>query len=227
MPTNHCKQGENGCGPTTTNFVVPLHTHQHGKPFSVAALQHQVNQYTGSLAVNSVTVRSEVDGNHEVKALRYAAGYVPRAIQHKLQTQNMSPLKEQLLLCMYDLLDDGDEESVPSAEWIDLRNRGGLTHVNELTFQVFLAMELEFRKHLSAQKTPNFKTDVSTKLKQNEDVQFYWSTVSGDWDETVSEELLEEIVKLFTTIRGFSYASAWVEKYKTANAKTLEKSKGL
>ena len=115
--------------------------------------------------VNSVTVRSEVDGDHEaetsitdqeVKALRYAAGYVPRAIRHKLQTQNMRPLKEQLLLCMYDLLDDGDEESVPSAEWIDLLNRGGLTHVNELTFQVFLAMELEFRKHLSAQKTPNF-----------------------------------------------------------------------
>ena len=68
---------------------------------------------------------------------------------------------------------------------------------------------------------------MSTKLKQNEDVQFYWSMVSGDWDENVSEELLEEIVKLFTTIRGFSYASAWVEKYKTANAKTLEKSKGL
>ena len=50
---------------------------------------------------------------------------------------------------------------------------------------------------------------MSTKLKQNEDVQFYWSMVLGDWDETVSEELLEDIFKLFTTIRGFSHASGW------------------
>jgi len=43
----------------------------------------------------------------------------------------------------------------------------------------------------------------------------------------MSEALLELLVDLFLTIRGFSYASAWVEKYKTASAKTLQKSRGI
>ena len=62
---------------------------------------------------------------------------------------------------------------------------------------------------------------MSTKLKQNVDVQF-WSMASGDCCQS-----LEEIVKLYTAIRGFSYAKYVGGKYKTANVKMLEKSNGL
>ena len=48
-----------------------------------------------------------------------------------------------------------------------------------------------------------------------------------DWEEEEAEALLEQVVKMWVTIRGFSYASAWVEKCKTASAKSLQKSKGL
>ena len=77
-----------------------------------------------------------------MNALRYAAGYVPRALKKKL-IKSANPLKRQLLLCLLDLLDDGDERRTDSEEWLDLVDRGGLTRVNDTAFQVFLAMELE------------------------------------------------------------------------------------
>ena len=165
--------------------------------------------------------------NHqEMNALRYAAGYVPRALKKKL-IKSANPLKHQLLLCLLDLLDDGDERRTDSEEWLDLVDRGGLTRVNDTAFQVFLAMELELRKHLQSQCIPNFKAEVRKQILENEDVSFYWSILSCDWEVDESQALLELVVDLFLTIRGFSYASAWMEKYKAATAKTLQKSKGF
>ena len=164
--------------------------------------------------------------HQEMNTLRYAAGYVPRALRKKLK-KSANPCKDQLLLCLYDLVDDGDEGHTYTEEWLDLVDRGGLTRVNEMTFQAFLAMELELRNHLNSQHTPNFKTEVCKKLLANEDVAFYWSILSSDWEEVESLALLELVVNLFLTIRGFHYASAWLEEYKAASAKTLQKSKGL
>ena len=60
---------------------------------------------------------------------------------------------------------DGDEEHTDNEEWFDLINRGsgGLTCVNDTTFQVFLAMVIEFRKHLGSQQISNFKTHISSR----------------------------------------------------------------
>ena len=125
------------------------------------------------------------------------------------------------------MLDNGDEEHTDSEDWIELIDRGGLTRINDIAFQVFLAMEVELRKHLNSQCVPNFKMTITKKVLENEDVAFYWSILSADWEERDSQDLLELVVNMFITIRGFSYASAWVEKYKTASAKSLQKSKGL
>ena len=162
----------------------------------------------------------------EANALRYAAGYVPRALCKKLR-KSANPLKEQLLLCLLDLLDDGDEVHSDTEEWLDLIDRGGLTRVNDVAFQAFLAMELELRKHLHLCPTPNFKTHVLTKIVESDDLAFHWSVLAGDWEEGDSQALQKLVVDLFVTIRGFSYASAWMEKFKTDSAKTLQKSKGL
>ena len=83
-----------------------------------------------------------------INAIRYAAGYVPRALKKKL-TKSAHTLKEDLQLCFLDLLDDGDEESNESQDWIASINCGGLTRINHNTFELFLAMEHEPRKHLS------------------------------------------------------------------------------
>ncbi len=88
----------------------------------------------------------------EVNTLRYAAGWVPRALKKKL-SKSTHPLSKDLKLCLLDLLDEGDEETI-------LVNRGGLTLVNDLTFEVFLAMEQEVRCHLTRDKIPRLEYSI-------------------------------------------------------------------
>ena len=161
----------------------------------------------------------------ETCALRYAAGCVPRMLRKKLK-KSTHPLREDILLCLLDLLDDGDEESGESAEWIQLINRGGLTLANNTTFEVFVAMEYELRKHIRQGGTHDLDK-ITSEVRDNEDVQFLWSIVSADWEEQSAAELLQMIVNHWVRIRGFSYASAWLEKFKTAQKKTTQKSKGI
>ena len=130
-------------------------------------------------------------------------------------------------LCLLDLLNDGDKQEGAAKEWINLIDRGSLKHINESTFQVMVAMELELRKHLQCKKPPNFVREITEHILKNEDVQFHWCIIVCDWEEEETEALLEQVVKMWVTIRGFSYARAWVEKFKTASAKSLQKSKGL
>ena len=116
----------------------------------------------------------------ELNALRYAAGYIPRALLKKLK-KSAHPLNDELQLCLLDLLDDGDEEGGTAEEWLNLIDRGSLKRVNESTFQVMVAMELELRKHLQPQEPPNFVRDITEHILENEDVQFHWCLVGCDW----------------------------------------------
>ena len=53
---------------------------------------------------------------------------------------------QHLALCLLDLLDDGEESDIDESEdWIQLIDRGGLTNVNDVTYHLFVAMELEIR----------------------------------------------------------------------------------
>ena len=64
-------------------------------------------------------------------------------------------------------------------------------------------------------------------IKDNDDVQFYWSIVAAEWEEETAQALLKLIVDLWITIRGFSFASAWIEKFKKEQKKFVQKSKGV
>lgn len=162
----------------------------------------------------------------ETNAVRYAAGYIPRALQKKLP-KSTHPLKEDLQLCLLDLLDDGDEDDDASTDWLDLVNRGGLTKVNNMTYELFLAMELELRRHLATAQPTVLGDQVKQAIAKNEDVEFLWSMIGADWDGESSSVLLEMVVSQWVKIRGFSYASAWIEKYKVAQKTTTQKSKGV
>ncbi len=160
----------------------------------------------------------------EQNAMRYAAGYIPRALRKRLE-RSSHPLKEELVLCLLDLTEDEDG-SHESEDWIKRIDRGGLKHVTHLMFTTLAAMETELRSHLG--KVPgNFKATVTSAILKNEDVLFLWSMVAAEWEEEESKLLLQMIVDLWVTIRGFSYASAWVEKYKLVNKRTVQKSKGV
>ena len=124
------------------------------------------------------------------------------------------------MLCLLDLLHDGDEESGESTEWVQLINRG-LTLVNNTTFEVFVAMEYELQKHLRQGGTHDLDK-ITSEVRDNEDVKFLWSIVSADWEEQSAADDSH-----WVRIQGFSYASAWLEKIKTAQKKTTQKSKGI
>lgn len=110
---------------------------------------------------------------------------------------------------MSNLLDQEEDVDDGSSDWINAINRGGLTKVNNDTYELFVAMEVELC------------------MVQNNNVQFFWSIICSEWEEKVGHILLEMIISEWVTIRGFSYASAWIEKFKQATKVTTEKSKGL
>ena len=169
--------------------------------------------------------------NNEANALRYVAGYVCRHLRKKIEASS-HPLKEEMILCLMSMVKDKSDTSVgPCEEWTDLIDRGGLWHVKENTHSFFLSLEEEICVLLSSLLTEeNRKEKIIEKLCNSEDIQFYWLIVSADFDEEdqdVHSELLKRVVELFVTIRGFSYASAWLEKYKQENKKGTQKSKSL
>lgn len=53
--------------------------------------------------------------HQEANALRYVAGYIPRAVGKKLKRSD-DPQKARLWLCLLDVLDDGDEEHTDSED---------------------------------------------------------------------------------------------------------------
>ena len=91
---------------------------------------------------------------------------------------------------------------------------------------MLLVLEIEVWKLLNCNCTPNFITEVKTAVPSNEDVQFYWTLLSVEGGGEASKLLLSMLIDLWVTIRGFSYASSWMEEYKRANKGTVRKSKG-
>ena len=95
---------------------------------------------------------------------------------------------------------------------------------------MFQAMELELRKHLSASsETTNLavKDKITKTISANEDVLFFWSIVSVNWTTEEADALLTMIIEHWIVVRGFSFTSAFLERYKQTNKITVQKSKGL
>ena len=82
--------------------------------------------------------------------MRYVAGYIPRKLKTKIG-RSAHPLKEQLNVCLEDILDDEEDlnDVDDSTEWVNAVDRGGLVHFSSATYHVLLTIELEVRKHLN------------------------------------------------------------------------------
>lgn len=104
-----------------------------------------------------------------------------------------------------------------------------MTHIGNMVFGVFASMELEVRQYLSRDmsKLRKMKPGLQEKIASKDDMQFYWALVSAGWDEEEGRALLEQIIDQYVTIRGFSFATGWMEKYKQAQKKCTQKSKGM
>ena len=118
----------------------------------------------------------------ELNGLRYAAGYVPRALMKKISRSKDSN-RTDILQCLCDLSSDGSEPDNSSSDWINMVNRGGLMCINNITFELFLAMEYELRSHIGAE---NICKEAASHIKTSEDVLFLWDIISTNWEENVA-----------------------------------------
>ena len=59
------------------------------------------------------------------------------------------------------------------------------------------------------------------------EVLFQWCMLTADVDDTESAVVLGMLVKLWITVRGFSFTSAWLELYKQRKKAGLESQKQL
>lgn len=182
-------------------------------------------------SVKVVEKEAEVSLDYEEKnALRYTTGYVIRSLKRKLQ-QSANPMKKELILSLTTITeDDAESDGVCrlDVDWIDSLDRGGLTHVNNMAYMLFTAMELALHQYLSTRRASEVSClDEATRIINDDDVLFNWSILSVNLEETVAEELFEMIVAHWITLRGFSFAGALLEKYKQLNKKNVQKSKGV
>ena len=80
----------------------------------------------------------------ELNAVRYAAGFVPRALKKSLlkklkQRPTANKTTQDYILCLESLIsnDDDNEQQHCSSDWVNSINRG----VNNMTFELFFTME--------------------------------------------------------------------------------------
>ena len=112
----------------------------------------------------------------EHNALRYTAGYVIRALTTKIERSG-NPLEKELILCLAELTENHGDTEHSSEEWLNTIDRGGLKHVSDITYMLFVAMEVSLCKHINstpASALPELTT-FTHKIEEEDDVLFYWS----------------------------------------------------
>ena len=70
-------------------------------------------------------------------------------------------------------------------------------------------MELELRSHFQVLQQEDFIERATSAIKSNQDALFFWAILSAAWDEISATA--------WTAFMDYnsSYASAWLERYKT------------
>ena len=169
----------------------------------------------------------------EHNALRYAAGYVLRSVKLKEERRKVpnpvvvSWIAQQKVSTDIDSTSNANTYQQFTKQWVEKVNRGGLYLISDSMYEVFHSMETVLRQYLGCLSSNHcMNVDDVVGYLHADDVQFYWSMLTADLDEEVSEHILRDIIRLWVTIRGFSYASTLVEQYKKARG-ALKKKKGL
>ena len=172
---------------------------------------------------------------NDLNALRYVAGYVPWKLRQKFSKGTCKHSNQKDFLMCLEKMTEGSEESDDSyiqytKRWINAIDRGGLFRVSDEVFVLFHEIERMVRRFvvkLTSQSSQQDKQEIVDEIVSDGDVQFHWSMISVDLDHDAGEQLLQQIIQLYLTIRGFSTAGAFVEQYKQVTEKTTRKSTSL
>ena len=98
-------------------------------------------------------------------------------------------------------------------KWTDLIDRGGLTHVNDCTYELFREMEkavwplYQFDKAVFNNQHP--KEEIVKKLSTNTEILHQWQKLTEYENDLIAvDELYTTIISEFVTVRAFYFAKS-------------------
>ena len=103
--------------------------------------------------------------------------------------------------------------------------------MNTETFMLFTAIEGVVRSHYRVDNlkavTDGKRRELTQKISASEDVQFQWCMIAVDMSEDVAQTLLNMIIDMWVTVRGFLFVKCYLELYKQRQKKITQRSTGL
>ena len=82
------------------------------------------------------------------KCTQNVAGYICRKVRECLELSSL-PKKDEMILCLIKLSGDELFEESGTELWTNIVDRGGLWHISNQTYGVYVIMEDIIRRHLS------------------------------------------------------------------------------
>ena len=191
-----------------------------------------------SVAESPTTARSLTPV--EMNAIRYASGYVVRKLTKKY-AKDLTPTGSKFVHCLHGMISDDSELQLAedmdadnfedyTSLWLRKTDRGGLYHVNDITYWLFSEVELliysKLKTSCSGKASERSAATIMTFTVGDGDIQFIWSLiVNNALTAEESESLLTVVVQEWMNLRGHSMCSMFVETFKQANKKDKRKGK--
>ena len=161
----------------------------------------------------------------EYGPLSYLAGYVVRSLYQKSKNSSRcnTPRNKEIQGLMSSM-----REETEANPYIASLSRGGLWTPNSWVISITEVSELVFRKHTSKDKVTRLPVDkIVSEVIASPLVKNLWCNIIQSCDVQISKECqslcLENVVKLYVTVRCFSFAKDIVNKYKLSQGSQKKK----
>ncbi|XP_077868141.1 uncharacterized protein LOC144357986, partial [Saccoglossus kowalevskii] len=195
----------------------------------LARTQRDTMDYQSETAESASTIELSIE---EEQALRYFAGYFPYNLKKKYVRRDNIKCRAYISI-LDDMRDDSQNVSDISKQWVSKQDRGGLFAVSDASYLFFKHVEIVCAKHLrtcqiDGYNGKNIQQPLVGDILSKKCVHKAWSTISRKAiSDEVAATLLNNVVRLYVTIRCFSFAKSIVELYKSKKKAHIKGSKGL
>ena len=88
----------------------------------------------------------------------------------------------------------GDEfnENCGTEAWTNMVDCGGLWHINDQTYSLFVIMEEEVRQHYALGKSGITKDSALEAISQSNDLLFKWCIITSEADDDIATHIYKE-----------------------------------
>lgn len=185
------------------------------KSFISSKVNQEERLTTSSSHPSSLSVK-------EKNITRYIAGYVIRKLQDrykgKSQDAKVQKKRESFLITLAKMQSDQQVEEVSSlanftSEWMELVDRGGLYHVTDDGYRIMEAIEVKTKCYLEQagkQQEAAIQQKIISSILNDQNILDQWDCLATMTP--ARNELLTDIIKLWTTVRCFAFAKNWNDK---------------